>query len=232
MLVVVAIFFPCPGNTPMDDLMLLYGLVLAALVWKVFLSAPPAAEGFETSALAEDEAAVEEAALVPDATPAAPTVKTAATAAAPTVKTAATAAAPTVKTAATAAAPTVKTAATAAAPTAETAAAPTAETAAAPTVKTAAAPTVKTAATPTVKTAATPTVTTAVQTAATVVAQGVQPPVAEPPVADAPPAAYNDAPVETGDGPMLFSFDAAPEPMPYGDGEDAPRPCAQALPMR
>jgi cytoskeletal protein RodZ len=210
MLVVVAIFFPCPGNTPMDDLMLLYGLVLAALVWKVFLSAPPAAEGFETSALAEDEAAVEEAALVPDATPAAPTVKTAATAAAPTVKTAA----------------------TAAAPTAETAAAPTAETAAAPTVKTAAAPTVKTAATPTVKTAATPTVTTAVQTAATVVAQGVQPPVAEPPVADAPPAAYNDAPVETGDGPMLFSFDAAPEPMPYGDGEDAPRPCAQALPMR
>jgi cytoskeletal protein RodZ len=221
MLVVVAIFFPCPGNTPMDDLMLLYGLVLAALVWKVFLSAPPAAEGFETSALAEDEAAVEEAALVPDATPAAPTVKTAATAAAPTVKTAATAAAPT-----------VKTAATAAAPTAETAAAPTAETAAAPTVKTAAAPTVKTAATPTVKTAATPTVTTAVQTAATVVAQGVQPPVAEPPVADAPPAAYNDAPVETGDGPMLFSFDAAPEPMPYGDGEDAPRPCAQALPMR
>jgi len=186
----------------MDDLMLLYGLVLAALVWKVFLSAPPAAEGFETSALAEDEAAVEEAALVPDATPAAPTVNTAVQTA-PTVNTA-------VQTA-----PTVNTAVQTA-----------------PTAETAAAPTVKTAATPTVKTAATPTVTTAVQTAATVVAQGVQPPVAEPPVADAPPAAYNDAPVETGDGPMLFSFDAAPEPMPYGDGEDAPRPCAQALPMR
>ena len=35
--------------------MLLYGLVIAALVWKVFLSAPLRAEGFETAAPEADE---------------------------------------------------------------------------------------------------------------------------------------------------------------------------------
>ena len=51
----------------MDDLMLLYGLVIAALVWKVFLSAPPTAEGFETAA-PEADAAVNPTAA-PEASP-------------------------------------------------------------------------------------------------------------------------------------------------------------------
>ena len=135
--------------------MLLYGLVIAALVWKVFLSAPLRAEGFETAAPEADAAAN------------------------PT-----------------------------AAPEADAAANPKAAPAPAA-VKPTAAP----------------------EPSATLV-DGVGTRVVEPTAADAPLAAYNEAPTAVGDGPMQFSFDAAREPMAYDGGENAPRPCAQALPLR
>ena len=163
--------------------MLLYGLVIAALVWKVFLSAPLRAEGFETAAPEADAAVNPKAAVVPTAAPATAAVNPKAAPATAAVD-------------------------------------PTAAPEAGVAVKPKAAP-----ATAAVKPTAAP------EPSATLV-DGVGTRVAEPTAADAPLAAYNEAPTAVGDGPMQFSFDAAREPMAYDDGENAPRPCAQALPLR